>query len=63
MYRAMVKEGFIKCETNTISFRKKDVIISYECRRLLYFIDSLPRMREMTTRALLVASYLVHELL
>jgi len=60
MYRAVVKEGFIKNETNTTSSREEAIVISYECMRHLYFIDSPSRVPEMTSRALLLAPYLVH---
>jgi hypothetical protein len=55
IYRAMVEEGFIKSETNTISSNERDVVISYESRRHLYLVDSPPRMPEMTTRTLPLA--------
>jgi hypothetical protein len=60
MYRAMVEDGFIESETNTISSREKAVVILYECRRHLYFIDSPPRMPKVTSRTLRLAPYLVH---
>jgi hypothetical protein len=60
MYRAMVKEGSIESETNTTGSREQAIVISYECRRHLYFIDSPLRMPEMTSRAMLLAPYLVH---
>ena len=63
MYRAIVKERSIKSKTNTTSAREKAIVILYECRRHLYFINSLPRMPEMTLRALLPALYLVYTLL
>jgi hypothetical protein len=56
MYRAMVDDGFIKSETNTISSGEKAVVIAHECRRHLYFIDSPPKMPEVTPRALLLVT-------
>jgi hypothetical protein len=60
MYRAIVKEGFIKSEINTISSRERDVVVSYESSIYLCLFDGPPRMPEMTTHVLPLALYLVH---
>jgi hypothetical protein len=55
----MVEEGSIESETNTTSSREKAVVISYECSRHLYFIDSPPRVPEVTSCALFPAADLI----